>query len=67
MMKISLYPDIPLVFNNQSLQMPWMMGGGQPIPADLSYPLPKTLLLLLIALTIINGYVYKIQILPGTL
>ena len=23
--------------------MPWMTGGGQPIPAGLSYPPPKTL------------------------
>ena len=28
------------VYNNQSLEMPWMMGGGQPIPAGLSYPPP---------------------------
>ena len=26
------------VYNNQSLEMPWMTGGGQPIPAGLSYP-----------------------------
>ena len=31
------------VYNNQSLEMPWMTGGGQPIPAGLSYPPPKTL------------------------
>ena len=29
------------VTNNQSLQMPWMMGGGQHIPAGLSYPRPR--------------------------
>ena len=53
------------VYNNQSLEMPWMMGGGQPIPAGLSYPPPMIfehwlamiLLLLLIALTTINGFV----------
>ena len=28
------------VYNNQSLEMPWMTGGGQPIPAGLSYPPP---------------------------
>ena len=45
--------------------MPWMTGGGQPIPAGLSYPPPMIfehllamiLLLLLIALTTINGFV----------
>ena len=48
--------------------MPWMTGGGQPIPAGLSYPPPPPpmifehwlamiLLLLLIALTTINGFV----------
>ena len=53
------------VYNNQSLEMPWMTGGGQPIPAGLSYPPPMIfehwlamiLLLLLIALTTINGFV----------
>ena len=53
------------VYNNQSLEMPWMMGGGQPIPAGLSYPPPMifnsdwllVLLLLLTALTTINRYV----------
>ena len=30
-----------LVNNNQSLKMPWLMGGGQPIPAGLSYPHPR--------------------------
>ena len=29
--------------NNQSLEMPWMTGGGQPIPAGLSYPHPPRL------------------------
>ena len=29
-----------LVYNNQSQQMPWMTGGGQPIPAGLSSPPP---------------------------
>ena len=29
---------ILLVYNNQSLEMPWIMGRGQPIPAGLSYP-----------------------------
>ena len=28
------------VYSNQSLEMPWMTGGGQPIPAGLSYPPP---------------------------
>ena len=28
------------VYNNQALEMPWMTGGGQPIPAGLSYPPP---------------------------
>ena len=28
------------VYNNQSLEMPWMTGGGQPIPAGLSCPPP---------------------------
>ena len=53
------------VYNNQSLEMPWMTGGGQPIPAGLSCPHPwfsssdwlLILLLLLIALTTINRYV----------
>ena len=27
-----------LVYNNQSLEIHWMIGGGQPIPASLSYP-----------------------------
>ena len=27
-----------LVYNNQLLDIPWMMGGGQPISAGLSYP-----------------------------
>ena len=31
------------VYNNQSLEMPWMTGGGQPIPAGLSYPPPMIL------------------------
>ena len=30
-----------LVYNNQSLKIPWMMGGWQPIPAGLPYPPPK--------------------------
>ena len=28
------------VCNNQSVEMSWMTGGGQPIPAGLSYPPP---------------------------
>ena len=28
------------VYTNQSLEMPCMTGGGQPIPAGLSYPPP---------------------------
>ena len=28
------------VYKNQSLEMPWMTGGGQPILAGLSYPRP---------------------------
>ena len=63
MMKISYYPDIffLLVYNNQSLKIPWMMGGGQPIPAGLSYPQPKFLScdwqwILVIAVNCFNDY-----------
>ena len=40
---ILLFRHFLLVDNNQSLEMSWMTGGGQPVPAGLSYPPPKTL------------------------
>ena len=66
MMKISYYPVIFCFFTLIShKKIPWMTGGGQPIPAGLSYPPPRfltsdwlwILLLLLTALTTINKYV----------
>ena len=38
---ILLFRHFLLVDNNQSLEMSSMTGGGQPIPAGLSYPHPR--------------------------
>ena len=38
--RVNLTPTPPKTFE-QSLEMPWMAGGGKPIPAGLPYPLPR--------------------------